>query len=847
MSEPTEVEAAFWRQPLPNLFHALHTSPRGLTTEEAASRLTSFGLNALRPALRGTLLRLFLSRFRNPLVIILLVASAISAVTGDRASFLIISAMVLMSVALDTVQEYRAGQAAERLKRSVAVRATVLRDGRPRDIPIFEVVPGDAVLLTAGDSVPADGRLIEARDFFVNQALLTGEPYPVEKHAIELSGEADLDTADNAAFMGTSVISGKATILVCRTGLGTALGEIADSLASKPPPTSFERGTRQFGLLIMRLTVFLALFALLVNTAFHRPLLESFLFAVALAVGLTPELLPMIVSVTLARGAIRMARKKVIVKRLASVQNLGSMDVLCTDKTGTLTEAHIRLEHHVDIMGRESEGVLELAYLNSHFETGLKSPLDDAILAHQEINVSAWRKIDEAPFDFERRRVSVLVEKNDSRLLVVKGAPEDVLRLAVAYEADGVQTPFDAQTRSRAEVLCDEWGQKGFRVLGIAWRRVPLDHPHAMVGDETELVFAGFAAFLDPPKETAARAVGDLAKSGVAVKIVTGDNDLVTRHVCAQIGLPVSKVLTGAEIQKMDDFALQALVEEANLFCRVTPAQKNRVILALKARHHVVGFLGDGINDAPSLHSADVGISVDGAVDVAKDAADMILLERDLDVLYEGIREGRRTFGNVLKYIMMGTSSNFGNMFSMAGATLIIPFLPMLPVQILLNNFLYDLSEVPIPLDNVDESYLSQPHEWDMAFIRNFMMVIGPISSLFDFLTFYVMLHVFHAGEEMFHTGWFIESIATQVLVIFVIRTRFNPLTSRPHPLLAGTSLTVVAVAALLPLTPIGATLGFVALPLDFFAILMAMVVVYLLAVEGVKRWFYRRLAARRF
>jgi Mg2+-importing ATPase len=497
----------------------------------------------------------------------------------------------------------------------------------------------------------------------------------------------------------------------------------------------------------------------------------------------------------------------------------------------------------MDPMGRESEGVLELAYLNSHFETGLKSPLDDAILAHQEINVSAWRKIDEVPFDFERRRVSVLVEKDDSRLLVVKGAPEDILRLAVTYEVDGAQMPFDGQARDRAAALYEELGKDGFRVLGIAWRRVPLGHPHAVVGDETELVFAGFAAFLDPPKETAARAVDDLTKSGVAVKIVTGDNDLVTRHVCAQIGLPVSRVLTGAEIQKMDDFALQAVVEEANLFCRVTPAQKNRVILALKARRHVVGFLGDGINDAPSLHSADVGISVDGAVDVAKDAADMILLERDLDVLYEGIREGRRTFGNVLKYIMMGTSSNFGNMFSMAGATLIIPFLPMLPVQILLNNFLYDLSEVPIPLDNVDESYLSHPHEWDMAFIRNFMMVIGPISSLFDFLTFYIMLHVFHAGEEMFHTGWFIESIATQVLVIFVIRTRFNPLTSRPHPLLAGTSLAVVAVAALLPLTPIGAALGFVALPLDFFAILMAMVIVYLMAVEGVKRWFYRRLA----
>jgi Mg2+-importing ATPase len=594
----------------------------------------------------------------------------------------------------------------------------------------------------------------------------------------------------------------------------------------------------------MRLTVLLALFALLINTAFHRPLLESFLFAVALAVGLTPELLPMIVSVTLARGAIRMARKKVIVKRLASVQDLGAMDVLCTDKTGTLTEARIRLERHVDALGRDNERVLELAYLNSYFETGLRSPLDDAILAHEEIDVGAWRKIDEVPFDFERRRVSVLVEKDGGRLLVVKGAPEDVLGLSTAYQVDGVEAPFDEEARGRVGSLCDGLGQEGFRVLGIAWRKVAPDCSHAVVSDETELVFAGFAAFLDPPKASAGPALADLERSQVAVKIVTGDNERVTRHVCTQLGLPVTGVLTGADIQRMDDFALQAVVDDVNLFCRVTPSQKNRVILALKARGHVVGFLGDGINDAPPLHSADVGISVDGAVDVAKEAADMILLEPDLDVLHDGIEEGRRTFGNVLKYVMMGTSSNFGNMFSMAGATLFIPFLPMLPMQILLNNFLYDVSEVPIPLDNVDEEYLARPHEWNMAFIRNFMLVVGPISSVFDFLTFYVMLVVFHAGEALFHTGWFVESIATQVLVIFVIRSRFSPFASRPNPWLAAVSLSVVAIAALLPFTPLAGAVGFVPLPAGFFGVLAAMVAVYLVTVEGVKRWFYRRLAA---
>ncbi len=833
----------FWQWPLGRLWAGLCATADGLAARDAASRRTVFGANVLRGAPRGAFVRLFASRFGNPLVIVLLVASGIAAATGDRVSFLIISLIVLMSVLLDTLQEHRAGRAAERLRRSVAVHATVRRDGVWADHPLADVVPGDIVRLAAGDAVPADARVLTARDFFVNQALLTGESYPVEKRPGDVAAGAGLDGADNAVFMGTSIISGRATALICRTGESTALGAIAESLIAKAPPTSFERGTRRFGMLIMRLTVLLALGVLFINTMSGRPLLEAFLFAVALAVGLTPELLPMIVSVTLSRGALRMAAKQVIVKRLASVQNLGSMDVLCTDKTGTLTQACIRLERHIDARGQSSERVLQLAYLNSLFETGLKSPLDDAILAYQEIDVRGVRKVDEVPFDFERRRVSVLLERDGERLLVLKGAPEDVLERSAAVETDGAVGPLAAAGRAGVAALYHALGLQGLRVLGIAWRRFPPEQVRVAANDEADLVFAGLLAFVDPPKETASGAVAGLRRSGVSIKIVTGDNELVTRHVCAQIGLPVSRTLNGADAANMDDFALQAVADETTLFCRMTPVQKNRVILALKARGHVVGFLGDGINDAPSLHAADIGISVDGAVDVAKEAADMILLAQDLNVLYEGIREGRRSFGNVLKYIMMATSSNFGNMFSMAAATLVIPFLPMLPVQILLNNFLYDLSEVPIPLDHVDEADLARPHEWDMTAIRNFMMVIGPVSSAFDFLTFYVMLRVFHAHEAMFHTGWFLESVATQVLVIFVIRTRASPLASRPHPLLVVTSLAVVACATLLPWTPAGAALGFVRLPLDFFAILAVMVVAYLGAVEGVKQWFYRHLA----
>lgn len=840
-----KTDSPFWQRPVAALLQQVGASSDGLSSAEAAARLTQFGPNLIHGERKRALVLQFLAKFRNPLVIILLIASALSAVTGEVVSFFIIATIVIISVTLDFVQEYRAGQAAERLRQSVAVRGQVLRDGKPLEVPLAELVPGDVALLTAGDLVPCDGRVLEAKDFFVNQALLTGEPYPVEKAPGESPLETEIHVASNTVLLGTSVVSGTAKVLMCRTGQNTALGEIADTLLAKAPPTDFEQGTRHFGLLIMRMTILLVLFVLLVNAFFHRPWLESFLFAIALAVGLTPELLPMVVSVTLSRGALRMAASKVIVKRLASIQNLGSMDVFCTDKTGTLTEARIHLERHLDPLGRDSQRVLELAYFNSFFETGLKSPLDDAILEHKEIDVSAWRKIDEVQFDFERRRVSVLLDNGSNRLLVVKGAPEDILRLSVSYGLDeeAVPRPLDDAARARINAQFEALSKEGLRVLGIASRQVGTDHDHAVVDDETELVFAGFAAFLDPPKESAKAALAGLAADRVAVKIITGDNELVTQHIFAQLGLPVTGVLTGAEIQQMDDPVLAARVEQVNLFCRVAPAQKNRVILALKRRGHVVGYLGDGINDAPSLHSADVGISVDGAVDVAKAAADMILLEHDLVVLHAGVLEGRRTFGNIMKYIMMGTSSNFGNMFSMAGASLFLPFLPMLPMQILLNNLLYDVSELPIPLDRVDDDYLSHPRHWDMNFIRNFMLIIGPISSAFDFLTFYIMLAVFHAGEALFHTGWFIESMATQVLVIFIIRTRKNPFRSRPNPWLIACSLTVVAVAALLPFSPASEFLGFVAPPAFFFLILAAMLLFYLLAVEGMKQWFFRRFA----
>ena len=808
---------AFWQTPLDELERQLGASSNGLSSTEADARLLRCGANTLDSRQKYSFLLKVVSRFRNPLVLILLVAAVISGLTGDVASLGIISTMVLLSVLLDSVQEYRAEQAAEQLKVSVALKEQVLRDGREITIRADQLVPGDVVLLAAGDLVPADGRLLEARDFFVNEGLLTGKSYPTEKR-VAAEGTANVDVAQSkdAAFMGTSVVSGSAKLLLCATGNATQLGEISATLRHTPPPAALERGVYEFGLLIVRLTILLVLFVLLVNAFFHRPLLESFLFALALAVGLTPELLPMIVSVTLSRGAMRMAKQKVIVKRLAAIHDLGSMDVLCTDKTGTLTEAKIALIRHVTLSGTDSERVLELAWLNSHFETGLRSPLDTAILEHGSRNPAGWTKIDEVPFDFERRRVSVLLEREGRRILVVKGAPEDLLKLSSRYELSGERDtqPFDAAALARAQTQFQTLCTEGFRVLGIAWREEPASQAHVVVSDEHDFVFAGYAAFLDPPKASAGAAIAALERSGIGIKIITGDNERVTQYVCAQLDIPIEGLLTGTELAALSEEALSARIEGTNLFCRVNPSQKNRIILALKRRGHVVGYLGDGINDAPSLHTADVGISVDGAVDVAKDAADIILLEHDLEVVERGVREGRRTFGNIMKYIMMGTSSNFGNMFSMAGASLILPFLPMLPIQVLLNNFLYDLSEVPIPMDEVDDELLAQPRHWDIKFIRNFMLVLGSVSSIFDFLTFGLLLWVFDATEALFQTGWFMESLSTQVLVIFIIRTRGSPLRSRPNPVLAGTSLAVAAVGILLPYTAIGRWFRFCPAPI---------------------------------
>ena len=831
-----------WKEPVDRILARLVTTASGLDAAEARSRLEAFGPNDATVVKRSPLWLQFLARFRNPLVIILLVASGLSAVTGDVASFLIVVIIVTISMTIDFVQEVRAQDAVEALRRSVAVQATVRRDGASLSVPIDQLVPGDVVELIAGDLVPADSRLLESRDLFINQALLTGEPYPAEKLVGDApSGAENPAGASNAVFAGTSAISGTATIVVCRTGGNTALGHLATRLAEKPPATAFAVGIRRFGLLIMRLTILMVLFVLVVNISLHRPVLESLMFALALAVGLTPELLPMIVTVTLARSAMELSKRKVIVKRLSAIHDLGAMNVLCTDKTGTLTEAAIKLTRAIDGWGAESQSVYAYAFVNSRFETGMKSPLDEAILAAHPFDMADWKKIDEVPFDFERRRVSVLVVHGVERRLIVKGAPEDLLRLSRRYEgADGKLLPLDAKTRRSFEATLNELGAQGFRALGIASRVVDTSHETAAISDENDLVFSGFAVFLDPPKASAGATIQAMTAAGISVKVLTGDNELVTRHVFAEIGVPVTGVLTGDALTHISDEALIGQLPRINLFCRVNPQQKLRILLALKRLGHIVGFMGDGINDAPALHAADVGISVDGAADVARAAADLILLEHDLSVVRDAVTCGRRTVQNVSKYVLMGSSSNFGNMFSMAGAALFLPFLPMLPIQILLNNLLYDVSEIAIPFDQVDEEAIAEPVKWDVKFIERFMLVFGPVSSVFDFITFYALLHLFGAGEALFQTGWFIESITTQVLVVFAIRTRRPVFRSRPHLFLAAMALGVVTVAISLPMLPVGRWLGFVAPPPLFFSFLAGATLAYLAIVEIAKRIFYR-------
>ncbi len=831
-----------WREASAQLLSRLRSSASGLTSPEALSRLRRYGPNDAAAVKATPLLQQFLARFRNPLVLILLVASGLSAATGDVASFGIVALIVTLSITLDFVQEVRAQNAVDALRLSVAVKASVLRDGKALSLAMDQLVPGDVVQLIAGDLVPADARLLVSRDLYINQALLTGEPYPAEKRVGDTaSGSENPAGASNAVFAGTSVISGTATILICRTGSNTALGGLASSLAEKPPETAFAIGIRSFGMLIMRVTVLMVLFVLVVNIAFQRPPLESLMFALALAVGLTPELLPMVVTVTLARAAMGLAKRNVIVKRPSAVHDLGAMDMLCTDKTGTLTEASIKLVKVIDGTGAISARAATCAFINSSFESGMKSPLDEAILKASPLDHVDWTKIDEAPFDFERRRVSVLVEHDGSRYLIVKGAPEELLRLSTFHEtADGVVHPLDAATRKSFERTLTELGAQGFRALAIASRPVDVKQQAIAKTEECDLVFSGFAVFLDPPKASAGVTINAMKAAGISIKVLTGDNELVSRHVFQEIGISVTGVMTGEQLTKLSDEALLGQLPGTNLFCRINPQQKHRIVLALKRLGHVVGFMGDGINDAPALHAADVGISVDTAADVARAAANLILLEHDLSVVQKAVMQGRGAVQNVSKYVLMGSSSNFGNMLSMAGASLFLPFLPMLPIQILLNNLLYDLSEIAIPFDLVDQEAMVAPVTWDVQLVKRFMLVFGPISSVFDFLTFYVLLTVFGAGEGLFQTGWFIMSLASQVLVVFAIRTRRPFYHSKPHGFLLAMAGGIVALACILPFLPIAAWFGFVTPPVSFFLYLTAATLTYLAIVEIAKIAFYR-------
>ncbi|MGO9865821.1 MAG: magnesium-translocating P-type ATPase [Terriglobales bacterium] len=816
-----------------------HVAMTGLTAQEAEARLDRFGPNEFVATKHHSFLSDLLHVFMNPLVLILVIAAAASAFLGDKVDAGIIGVIVLLSAAIDLSQSYRSQRAVEQLRAQVAPTATVLRGGAWKEVRRREVVPGDIVRLSAGDLVPADARLLIARDLYLLQAALTGESLPAEKEA---TGEATSTKADsrNMVFLGTSVVSGTATAEVVATGARTAFGDIAARLASRPEATAFDLGLRSFSQLLARTVFFLVLFLIIVSVARHRDPLQSLMFAVALAVGLTPEFLPMITSVTLSKGAVAMARKKVIVKHLSAIENLGSLDVLCSDKTGTLTAGTMSLDRSLDPYGNVSQRALELAYLNSKFETGIRSPLDDVIIHQPPPKMDEYTKCDEIPFDFERRRLSVVVERQSKRILITKGAPEGILPLLSGYELEGKTVPIDPDATKRMQQTSNDLNGQGFRSLAVAYVEVPARANYS-VQDERNLTLAGFLTFSDEPLADAAQVLASLKQDGVETKVISGDNDRVTGHVCTQVGIDPGQIVTGEGMEKMTDPALSHVVEETRVFARISPAQKNRILLALKHNGHAVGFMGDGINDAPSLHAADVGVSVSSAVDVAREAADVILVEPGLRVLHDGIIEGRKAFGNVMKYLLMGTSSNFGNVFSMAGASLFLPFLPMLPTQILLNNLIYDLSQLTIPTDNVDDTYLQKPQHWDIGLIRNFMVFIGPISSIFDFLTFYVLLHYFHASEAQFHTGWFVESLATQTLVLFVIRTAKNPFRSRPSGPLIATCLAAVAVGIYLPFSPLAGMLGFTPLPAAYFGFVAIATGVYLVLVEVAKRRLLRR------
>ena len=854
--ENSAVPGQYWSKPPADLLAALRSSPDGLCSEEAELRLSQSGPNVLEAKKKATALGVFISQFKSPIILILLFATAVSALLKDWVDAVIILAIVLGSALLSFLQEYSASTAAEKLRAQVTAKSTVLRDGQARQVPAEEVAPGDVVLLSAGSLVPADGVLLEAHDLFINQAVLTGETFPVEKCADPVASEASLAQRTNCVFMGTNVSSGSARALVVQTGPATAFGQIAKKLTLRPPETEFEHGVRRLGYLLTEVMFVLVLGVFAANVFFNKPVLDSLLFSIALAVGLTPQLLPAIINVNLSKGSQAMAKGGVIVRRLASIENFGSMDVLCTDKTGTLTMGVVQLDGALDATGRPSDGVFRLAYLNAHFQTGLANPLDEAILAHAQPDISAVVKVDEVPYDFVRKRLSVVV--NDTGrgkatsptfpALITKGALNSVLAVCSRIQAGDASMPLDDARRAEIRQRFAEWSEQGYRVLGIAVGQ-GLDGAHVYTrNDEREMTFAGFLLFLDPPKPGVAETVADLEELGVKLKIITGDNRLVALHTAQAVGLEVTGVLTGAELDGLRDEALWPAVEHTNLFAEVDPNDKERIILALKKTGHVVGYMGDGINDAPALHAADVGISVDTAVDVAKEAADFVLLKQDssagsgqsLAVLHEGIVQGRKTFANTLKYVFMATSANFGNMFSMAGASLFLPFLPMLPKQILLINFLTDLPEMTIAGDNVDDIFVRQPHRWDIGFIRRFMLLFGTLSSAFDYLTFGLLFWALSAGQELFHTGWFVESVLSAALVVFALRTRLPLHRSQPGRALLSATGVVLLATVLLPYTPLTGPLGFRPLPPLFLLAVAAIVAAYLASAELAKRWFYR-------
>jgi Mg2+-importing ATPase len=836
-----QLPSSFWSISEAEMLQRLESSKEGLTADEARQRLVRYGPNLLKPQKRSDVLTLLIAQFKSPIILILLVATALSLFLHDAVDAFIILSIVFVSGLLGFWQERGASNVVEKLLSIVQIKAAVLRDGSSRDIPVEEIVPGDIVILKAGDIVPGDGLLQESKDLFVDEAMLTGETFPAEKTVGLLPAETPLGQRTNALWMGTHVVSGSATALVVRTGKETEFGKVSERLKLRPQETDFEHGIRRFGYFLMEVTLVLVVAIFAINVYLARPVLDSFLFSLALAVGLTPQLLPAIISINLSHGAKRMAQQKVIVKRLSSIENFGSMNVICSDKTGTLTEGIVQVQSTLDIDGAPSDKVLFYAYLNAFYETGFANPIDEAIRTHRTFDLTGYLKLDEIPYDFLRKRLSILVSHDNSHLMVTKGALHDVLAVCSSAAA-GEGTIVDiAAANDRIQGHFAELSGKGFRTLGVAYKDMG---PEVRISKDQEagMTFSGFLVLFDPPKPNIIETITSLKNLGVSLKIITGDNHLVAANVSQQMGLSNTQILTGPDLNQLSDAALLNRVASVDVFAEIEPNQKERIILALRKAGNVVGYMGDGINDASALHVADVGISVDSAVDVANDAADIVLLEKNLGVLVDGVREGRTTFANTLKYVFMATSANFGNMFSMAGVSLILPFLPLLPKQILLTNLMTDFPEMTIATDRVDNAMIDHPRRWDIKAIRQFMITFGIVSSVFDFVTFGVLLLVLHATQVQFRTGWFLESVVSASLIVLVIRTRQPFFRSRPGKYLLMATLSIVAVTVILPFTPLAGIFGFSPLPVSFLLLIGVVVMLYVITAELVKMVFYKKV-----